>query len=250
MKSKKVLIVDDNDLNRMLFENLIGQFYDFESAKNGIEALKSLENEKFDLILMDIQMPHMDGITALKKIKQGSLSDCPVVAITAFADEGDRNSFLKMGFDEFITKPIRPKEFLEVINKTLENNSRTYNSENNSTFEELILNKIVVAQLMKFNTNHSIQKVYYDFLSECDELWKGIELALKEDQMDDLIDKLHIMKGNSGTLGANIIYHNSLKAENAAKSKDRDTLLENLAILKKEIDSFQQFIKEETIFEL
>ncbi len=250
MKSKKVLIVDDNDLNRRLFETLIGQYYDFETAENGIEVLKKLENGRFDLILMDIQMPHMDGITAVKKIKQGNLSYCPIVAITAYADESDRDSFLKMGFDEFITKPIRPKQFLEVINRTLENISSTDNLEVDPKFEELVLNKKVVAQLMKFSTKHSIQQVYNDFLSECDDLWQGIELASKENEMDDLINKLHIIKGNSGTLGANIVYLSSQKAESAARLNDRETLLENLKILKKEIDSFQHFIKQETIFEL
>lgn len=250
MKSKKVLIVDDNDLNRKLFENLIEPFYSYESAKNGIEALKKLENGRFDLILMDIQMPQMDGITALKRIKQGKLSDCPVIAITAFADEGDRVSFLKMGFDEFLTKPIRPKHFLDVISRTLENISGTEKVGPDPPFNELILDKKVVAQLMKFNKNDAIQKVYNDFIAECNELWNVIEIALKENKPEVISDKLHIIKGNSGTLGANIIYLISQKAENAARLKDQEKLLEYLPILKKEIDSFQQFIKEETIFEL
>lgn len=249
MKSKKVLIVDDNDLNRRLFENLIGQFYSYESAENGIQALKKLENEKFDLILMDIQMPQMDGITALKRIKQGKLSDSPVVAITAFADEGDRDSFLKMGFDEFMTKPIRPKNFFDVINRTLENKSETEKVRIDPAFNEVILDRKVVAQLMKFNSIDNIQKVYEDFLTECDEIWEAIENALKENQPEVITDQLHIIKGNSGTLGANIIFLISQKAESAARLMDQDKLLEYLPILKKEIESFQQFVKEETIFE-
>lgn len=250
MKSKKVLIVDDNDLNRRLFENLIGEFFDFESAGNGIEALKKLESEHFDLILMDIQMPQMDGITALKRIKQGKLSDSPVVAITAFAEEGDRGSFLKMGFDEFMTKPIRPKKFFEVINRALENKFGTGTTGIEPPFNEVILDRKVVAQLMKFNSKDNIKKVYEDFLIECDEIWEATENALKENQLEVIIDKLHIIKGNSGTLGANVIYLISQKAESAARLMDQDKLLEYLPILKKEIESFQQFVKEETIFEL
>lgn len=250
MKSKKVLIVEDNDLNRRLFENLIGEFYDFESAENGIEALKKLEIEQFDLILMDIQMPQMDGITALKRIKQGKLSDSPVVAITAFADEGDRDSFLKMGFDEFMTKPIRPKKFFEVINRALESKSETATIGIDIPFNEVILDKKVVAQLMKFNSKDNIKKVYEDFLIECDEIWEAIENALKENQPEVIKDKLHIIKGNSGTLGANVIYLISQKAEIAARLMDQDKLLEYLPILKKEIELFQQFVKEETIFDL
>lgn len=250
MKSKKVLIVDDNDLNRGLFENLIGQYYQFESAKNGIEALALLEQGKFDLILLDIQMPQMDGFTALKKIKQRNLSECPVIAVTAYAEESDRNSFLNLGFDEFITKPIRPKQFLDVINRTLENILSTNDVEDQIAYEELILDKKVVAQLIKFNANQAIQEVYKDFVSECNELWIEIGQALRDNQLDVLMEKLHILKGNSGTLGANTIYLISLKAENTAKANDLIELEVNLAAMRKEIDLFQQFIKEETIFEL
>ena len=93
MKSKKVLIVEDNDLNRKLFENLIGQLYSFQSAINGLEAIDYLTKEHFDLILMDIQMPRMDGISALKKIQNSELTESPVIAVTAFAEETDRISF-------------------------------------------------------------------------------------------------------------------------------------------------------------
>ncbi len=249
MKSKKVLIVDDNDLNRRLFENLIGEFYDFESAENGIQALKKIEMGRFDLILMDIQMPQMDGITALKRIKQGKLTDSPVVAITAFAEEGDRDSFLKIGFDEFMTKPIRPKKFFDVINRTLESKSEPEHVGIDPPFNEQVLDKKVLVQLMKFNSKNTIQKVYEDFLTECDEILEAIDRALKENQPEVILDKLHIIKGNSGTLGANIIYLISQKAENAARLMDHDKLLEYLPIMKNEIESFQQFVKEETIFE-
>lgn len=249
MKSKKVLIVDDNDLNRGLFENLIGQFYHVVSAKNGIEALALLENGKFDLIVLDIQMPQMDGFTALKKIRQRNLSDSPVIAVTAYAEENDRGSFLSLGFDEFIPKPIRPKQFLDVINSFLDNKLIASEVDDQIENEKLILDKKVVAQLIKFNANNAIKEVYNDFVSECNELWIEIGEALKEHRLDVLMEKLHIVKGNSGTLGANSIYLISQKAENSAKAKNLPELEVDLATLRKEIDLFQHFIKEETIFE-
>ena len=90
MKSKKVLIVDDNDLNRKLFENLMGSLVTISTAKNGIEAVELAKKVDFDLILMDIQMPQMDGITAMKKIKQDG--PCHIWAVTAYAEESDRFS--------------------------------------------------------------------------------------------------------------------------------------------------------------
>jgi CheY-like chemotaxis protein len=247
MKTKKVLIVEDNELNRKLFENLIGQIFQFESVQNGVEALVKLENEKFDLILMDIQMPYMDGITAIRKIIQQKISDCPIIAISAYAEESERENFLQLGFQEFISKPIRPREFLEVVNRTIQNN---FEKKEKSENDELILDKNIVDQLMKFNTNDSIKKVYNDFTIECDEIWNSVQISLKDNQLKAIAEKFHILKGNSGTLGANKIYFLSQIVEKAAKTEDLQTLLNYLPNLKKEIDSFQLIIKEETTFNL
>lgn len=247
MKTKKVLIVEDNELNRRLFENLIGQIFQFESVQNGVEALIKLEKEKFDLILMDIQMPHMDGITAIRKIIQQKISNCPIIAISAYAEESERENFLQLGFQDFISKPIRPREFLEVVNRTIQNN---FEKKEKSENDELILDKNIVDQLMKFNTNDSIKKVYNDFIIECDEIWNSVQISLKDNQLKAIAEKLHILKGNSGTLGANKIYFLSQIVEKAAKTEDLQTLLNYLPNLKKEIDSFQLIIKEETTFNL
>jgi CheY-like chemotaxis protein len=247
MKTKKVLIVEDNELNRKLFENLIGQIFQFESVQNGVEALIKLEKEKFDLILMDIQMPYMDGITAIRKIIQQKISDCPIIAISAYAEESERENFLQLGFQEFISKPIRPREFLDVVNRTIQNN---FEKKEKSENDELILDKNIVDQLMRFNTNDSIKKVYNDFTIECDEIWNSVQISLKDNQLKAIAEKLHILKGNSGTLGANKIYFLSQIVEKAAKTEDLQTLLNYLPNLKKEIDSFQQIIKEETTFNL
>ena len=69
MKAKKVLIVDDNSLNRKVFEHIIGQIYEFGTASDGREALEKIKTGEFDLILMDIQMPVLDGINTLNVIK-------------------------------------------------------------------------------------------------------------------------------------------------------------------------------------
>ena len=121
MKSKKVLIVDDNDLNRKLFENLLGQLYQIDSANNGLQALEKMEKNPFDLVLMDIQMPKLDGISTMKRIRRGEQSDTLIVAITAFADESDRDSFIEMGFDDFLTKPLDLEHLLLSVRRVISN---------------------------------------------------------------------------------------------------------------------------------
>ncbi|WP_192351134.1 response regulator [Algoriphagus sp. Y33] len=115
MKNNKVLIVDNNDLNRKLLENLIGQSYNFEAVKTSVKAVDKACKDKFDLILIDIEMPEMDGITVSKIIRRQSPFQCPIIAITSYSDESTKKCFLEMEFDDLITKPIRPRELMDVI---------------------------------------------------------------------------------------------------------------------------------------
>ncbi len=247
MKSKKVLIVDDNNLNRKLFENLIGQFWEFESAKNGLEAVAWTERTDFDLILMDIQMPQMDGISALRKIRKSANHSCPVLAITAYADESDKDNFLEMGFDGFMTKPIRPKEFLEVIRAAL--TSKNDIPVEAPSLDNIVLDKKTVRQLMKYNSSETIRKVYADFAEECMDLLEKIQEGLKKNDPQYIFDQLHIIKGNSGTLGANTIFLLTNKAEEEIRSGNWDGLIHSISSLKSECLVFKNYIAKETIFE-
>ena len=116
MKSKRVLIVDDNDLNRKLFENLIGQVCLFESAKNGIEALALLEENRFDLILMDIQMPELDGLSATKIIRsEQQYKNLPIIGLSANAMEEDIEKAMAVGMNDYVVKPIEPDALFKSI---------------------------------------------------------------------------------------------------------------------------------------
>jgi CheY-like chemotaxis protein/HPt (histidine-containing phosphotransfer) domain-containing protein len=249
MKNKKVLIVDDNGLNRKLFENLIGQISTFESANNGLEAVIKTENTEFDLILMDIQMPKMDGITAMKKIRQGSCL-CPIVAVTAFAEESDRGIFLEHGFDDFITKPIRPKEFIQLIREYLSGTKKNQDHDLSPDYSKEILNTDVLNQLLKYNSKLVIRQILGDFLVECQEAEALIDEQDHPLHFPVLIEKIHMIKGNSGTLGAMRIYSAALLAEDFGRSENKSEFLEAAKNLKNEISQFREFLKQETIFEL
>ncbi len=250
MKSKKVLIVEDNDLNRKLFENLIGQLYNFQSAVNGLEAIDYLTKEHFDLILMDIQMPRMDGISALKRIQHNELTESPVIAVTAFAEETDRISFLKMGFSDFITKPIRPKEFLESIASHLSRSKKSSEDLAQTSLTASILDKSVIFQLMKYNSQETIKAVIRDFLLDTSSLVKKLEIALAEKNEQDLLENLHILKGNSGTLGANSIYLIAKDTETFIRADNWTLVEEGIAKLNREKSIFETYISKEFIFKL
>ncbi|MFC3414967.1 response regulator [Algoriphagus hitonicola] len=249
MKTKRVLIVEDNDLNRKLFENLVGQVWSFESVINGRQAVIKATEAHFDLILMDIQMPELDGISAMREIRTLNGHTPPIVAITAYADDGDRESFLKQGFDEFITKPIRPREFLQILERLIEGDSPE-NSIPKSIEEnpDKILDINIVNQLMKYNSPRIIKSVFEDFLKECDTLIQQAKVKQENKDLDGFSNTIHIIKGNSGTLGANRIFAQALEIEKLSKEKAIHSLSKKLENLENEIQIFRDFIKEEINF--
>ncbi|WP_286262529.1 two-component sensor histidine kinase BarA [Thalassotalea atypica] len=104
----KVLAVDDNEANLKLIKALLTeQVTEVITAKNGKEAVECCENEKYALIFMDIQMPVMDGVTALKTIKSQTFNDeTPIIAVTAHALSGEKEKLIEEGFSSYMTKPI------------------------------------------------------------------------------------------------------------------------------------------------
>lgn len=113
---KKVLLVEDNKINRLIAGKsleIIGCIY--KEAVNGLEALELLKNETFDLILMDIQMPEMDGVEATKNIRNELKITIPIIALTANVFKQDIDSYLAVGMNDFIIKPFEEENFFEKI---------------------------------------------------------------------------------------------------------------------------------------
>ncbi|MEW6680480.1 MAG: response regulator [bacterium] len=117
MAEKKILLVDDEPFNMELAKDLleVAGFMVCE-ATNANEAIEQAKQAKFDLILMDVQLPGMDGLTATKIIKDDSMNrDTPIVALTAYAMKGDKERIESGGCDGYITKPINTKEFAQSV---------------------------------------------------------------------------------------------------------------------------------------
>jgi len=121
--SKKILVVEDNDRNRRLLKILLqARGYVVVEASSGKEALEYLEAQKPDLILMDIQLPNMDGLTLTKQIKSDEKTkDIPIVAVTAYAMKGDKERILEAGCNAYVSKPINTQELPQLIADILGN---------------------------------------------------------------------------------------------------------------------------------
>ena len=120
-KQWKILLAEDNIINQKLAITLIKKTgLSVDVANDGLSALQELEKGYFDLVLMDVQMPNMDGYTATNKIRNElKLLDLPIVAMTANAMKGDREKCLAAGMDDYISKPITPEDLYRVLDKWL-----------------------------------------------------------------------------------------------------------------------------------
>lgn len=248
MKNKKVLIVDDNALNRRVFENVIGHNYFFDSASDGIEAIEMLKNNRYDIVLMDIQMPKLDGISCLKIIREEEITNIPVIAISAYSNQGDRDYFLSTGFDDFIAKPVKPKDLLETIHFHLQPGVRRAGITGAEAEESSDFNEGVIAQLLKYHTIDNIKAVYHDFLDEAENLTQEIRILVDSGKFDEIGEKLHILKGNSGTLGVLVIYNASAGFEKKIKQSNLKDLEEDLENLETGLKTYQKIIENDKIF--
>jgi len=119
--SKQILTVDDSPSVRKLVQfALKSKGFDVASAGDGVEALELLAKERFDAIVLDINMPHMDGLEFLRKIKSDQLySSIPVIMLTTEGQERDKDKAIELGATAYIVKPFKPTQLLVLVDEML-----------------------------------------------------------------------------------------------------------------------------------
>jgi PAS domain S-box-containing protein len=224
LSSIKILVVEDNDINQLLVENLLkSKNIKPTIVSNGKEAIDILSNKSFDIILMDCQMPIMDGYQATEYIRNTLKLDTPVIALSANAYEDDLKKAKKYGMNDYIVKPIDVEHFFEVISRWIGSNTHILDYErgialvnNNEAFYKEIIEKFIL----------KMQEFIVDF-----------DKYIKNYDTDSAKKIVHTIKGTSGTIGATGIYNTSIELEKACMDNDI-----------KSIDKFFENIKYE--FEL
>jgi CheY-like chemotaxis protein len=123
---KRILVVEDQELNRELLVQLLGESYDVRTACDGQEALDAVDKFNPDLILLDLSLPVLDGWSVARRLKsQPSTRRIPIIALTAHAMAGDRDQALKAGCDEYLTKPFREDQLFDLLQSILESRAST-----------------------------------------------------------------------------------------------------------------------------
>ena len=116
---RRILVVDDDSMNLVRTKMILGKYYDVLFAESGEEALDKLKSEKVDLVLLDIEMPRMNGIETFERMKDIP-ADIPVIFLTASGDEEDVKSAIKLGAVNYLKKPFQPHELRRRVAKECE----------------------------------------------------------------------------------------------------------------------------------
>ncbi|MCS7019361.1 MAG: PAS domain S-box protein [Cytophagales bacterium] len=243
-----ILVVDDNRVNLNVARSILKRAgCNVSIARSGAEAIEMVQQQPFDLIFMDVQMPVMNGIETTQRIKQLCLPHLPpIVAMTAFSMQEERASFLQAGMDDFIAKPIKAQALVAKVKELLTNSQP---SPPVSSLEETqppaqanlaIINPEVVAQMTKYGGREMIAEAYTDFDQESRRLLEALAIHISEKQFDQAKNILHTLKGNAGTLGIEKLYMATANFEAAIKQNQVHNAEEAFANVIRFFTEFQQ----------
>ena len=230
LKGKRVLIADDYEINRLVASTILFN-YDIisEEAKNGIEVIEKLEKEDFDIILMDVQMPDMDGIEATKIIRNKISKTLPVIALTAYALKGDNVKFIEAGMNDYLSKPFEEDQLIEIlikwITKTEKNNVTEINNE--KTIPQFDLTKI--RNIAKGNEAF-VDKMIALFIAGTPISIQEMKDAYKNQDFDKVRKIAHKIKPSIDNLDINNIKNEVREIEMNAESYKSSEQLENLIL--------------------
>jgi PAS domain S-box-containing protein len=229
----RVLVAEDNVVNQNVMLLLLERMgYRADLVADGVEVLEALQRQHYDLILMDVQMPKLDGLEATRRIRsQFHSRDRPrIIAMTASALHGDREKCLEAGMDEYVSKPVRAEELQTVIagsgyasEDTLFPNDSSPSTVDPTRTREDILSRLALLQSSEHQSNLSSELVQ-TFLSNAPQRLADLSVAAEALDSDALERAAHTLRGASISIGANRLAELLLEYESIARNGAPETV--------------------------
>ena len=223
IKDTSILVVEDNLMNQKLIKKILELWNcDFEIASNGFIALEKTSQKKFDIILMDIHMPEMDGCETTRKIRENSENknqDAVIIALTAAALLDEKNRALESGMNDFLTKPFSPKQLKVQLGKWLNlevENLQTESYEQVSKKEIINLDFSYLNEMSKGDQSF-VKEMIEIFLKEIPAAIMQLEAALENKNWENIANIAHRIKTNYMMVGLKVQKENALYIEKSIK---------------------------------
>ena len=228
----RILLAEDNSVNQDVAVLLLQQRgHEVVVAANGQEALVALEREgPFDAVLMDIQMPQMDGVVATAHIRQKertTQTHMPIIAVTAHAMKGDRERYIAAGMDDYIAKPLEAEELFAVLERQVP--AAPSPSVDEEVLDHAALWKRVAGE------EDLLREIVALFLADYPKLLATIQAAVAESNAEALYVAAHTLKGAVGNIVAKKAFDAALRLEQLSEQGDLAQAPEVLAALEKEL---------------
>lgn len=233
---QRILLVEDNPINQFVATEILkSQGIETDIANNGKEALQMSEKNQYDVILMDVQMPEMDGYEATRFLRQKhSKTTLPIIAMTAHAMQDERQKCLNEGMNDHIAKPIQAETLFETLKKWIKNTKVSIESEMKSSTDDLDTHVAAIPQslpgidvneaLERLQGNHTLfQDILIQFSDSYENASSQLEELIENQNWQNARALIHTIKGVAGNISANALRDASQQLENAIKQNDPKT---------------------------
>ena len=236
----KILLAEDNPINQMVaIEILTLAGMTVHKAANGREAIKKIKNEAFDAVLMDVQMPIMDGLEATTRIRNDlGNKDLPIIAMTAHAMRGDREKCIAAGMDDYISKPIDRVKLYKVLKKYIPGNGFV----SNIPASQISGNKNIQPKAIKTSTikitgvdmdegmdrmgcsHERYLTILFQFCQDLEPIIFQLKEFIQENNLPKAREKNHSLKGAAGNLAVKDLFAASQSLEKSIDSRDMEQM--------------------------
>ncbi len=245
----KILVAEDNEINQMVMKEVLTHFgSDYLIAENGVEAVDAFKKDKYDLVLMDIRMPEMDGIEATKLIRnyenENNLESVPIIALTAQIFREENEKCMNAGMDYIITKPINISKLVKLVDTYGKQNKKQIAESENSNKEELedAYDKIKNILFKNYGQEMIVSLVEL-FRSKSKEYMQEIETAYQNNDFNALEASAHKLKGAVSNFRYDKATDAAANLERKARYKDANDFDSGLADLKQSLDELENILQ-------
>ena len=256
----RILLAEDNMVNQKVAMRILEKGgHRVDAVANGREALEALDRVKYDIVLMDIQMPEMDGYTATQEIRnpqslqgaapygpEAAVRNIPVIAMTAHAMKGDREKCLAAGMDDYISKPVKPKELLEIVQRWA-GKQVLHAAVKNDKPSAPISPPVDMKHLQEITGGDSEfeREITELFLEDTRAHLSWLKKAIDEGNATALEMEAHTIKGAGVNMGANKFGELALALETKGKSGSLEGAQDKLTELEVEFHRVKDFLEEQ-----
>lgn len=249
----RILVVDDNPANLKLVSTLLGDINaSVTPAKSGFEALDLLQRESFDLVLMDIQMPGMDGVETTRQIrnKPSAYRDIPVIALTAHALDSEKKNLLASGMDDYLTKPVSEQQLISTILEWTD--IRLTRFKGHQPTEEAVVSDTTLVentQAVDFKLGIKLaagkeklaRELFQMLLTSLEKEQPAIQLDYQNLDHDSMLQKVHKLHGATRYCGVPALQAATAELEATLKQQQHDRIEQAITRLHLEIDSVRSW---------